>query len=62
MQICIYWRTSNYTTIHKLMQMFGVPGAGFTLNYETYADVPDDKMPIVQEWAKRGYITIRKKI
>ena len=59
--LCIYWRTSNYSTIHKLMEMFGVPNSGFTLNYETYADIPEDKLPIVYEWKKKGYIQIRNK-
>ena len=44
--------------MRKIRQRFGIT-AGTTVNGETPAEIEDEDLPLLEETARRGYISIR---
>lgn len=59
-KITIYWPPSTGADIvKKIRERFGITG-GTTINGETPAEIKDEDMPLLEETANRGFISLRK--
>ena len=57
-KMTIYWRTNDHAAISKIRERFGITG-GTTINGETPAEIKDEDFPVIEETARRGFISLR---
>ena len=58
-KLTTYWPSSiSQSDVRKIRQRFGIT-AGTTVNGETPAEIKDEDLPLLEETARRGYISIR---
>ncbi len=58
--ITIYFVTNDRETIERIREYFNILG-GMSVNGEVYAEIEEDKWPMLVETAQRGFIQLRNK-
>lgn len=58
-KLTIFWPSStSQADVWKIREKFGIT-AGTTINGETPAEIKDEDLPLLEETARRGFISIR---
>ena len=58
-KLTIFWPSStSQADMWKIREKFGIT-AGTTINGETPAEIKDEDLPLLEETARRGFISIR---
>ena len=58
-KLTIFWPSStSQADMRKIREKFGIT-AGTTINGETPAEIKDEDLPLLEETARRGFISIR---
>lgn len=58
-KLVVYWNTRDEETIKKIRQRFGMP-TYTTINGWTPAAILEEDMPLLEETARRGFISIMR--